>query len=44
MTLREYKKIEEMQDRCKRCVFLTWVGGTWYCPFAGCLHDFKKEG
>ena len=42
MTAKEYKAIEKLQEKCKRCIFLANVGGVYYCPFNGCIQE-KKE-
>ena len=42
MNIKEYKKIEEMQKKCNRCIWLVNCGGVYYCPFSGCIQE-KKE-
>ena len=41
MNIKEYRAIEEMQKKCKRCVFLQNLGGVFYCPFKGCIQEKK---
>ena len=41
MDIKEYKKIEELQKKCKCCIWLVNCGGVYYCPFSGCLFDKK---
>ena len=42
MNYKDYKKIEEMQQKCKKCIWLVNNGNVYYCPFAGCIEKSKK--